>query len=128
MISFVLLVLLLVGTFDFGYAFLYWISIRDAAQEGAVYASLHPDAACESVLEDWVHGSSDSPIIDITDPTVTIVTTTRAGTAVGDLIKVEVEHTYNLHSALIPDVLGTDTISLHADVTVSVLQSTTACH
>jgi len=128
LISFVLLVLLLVGTFDFGYAFLYWITIRDAAQEGAIYASLHPNAACQSTLDSWVRQSSDSPIIDITDPTVTVITTTRAGTAVGDLITVEVQHTYNLHSAMIPEILGTTTIDLHADVTVSVLQPTTSCH
>lgn len=128
LISFVLLLLLLLGTFDFGYAFLYWITIRDGAQEGAVYASLHPDAACQSTLESWVRNSADSPIIDISDPAVTVITTTRAGTEIGDLIKVEVDHVYNLHTALIPDIIGSTTINLHAEVTVSVLQADSTCN
>lgn len=126
-ISFMLLIILLLGTFEFGYAFLYWITIRDGAQEGATYASLHPDASCQSFLEARVRNSSSTPTIDLLDTTATTITTTRSGTDIGDLITVEVNHLYTLHTPIIPDIISSNTINLHSEVIVSVLQSDGTC-
>lgn len=55
-----ILLTLLAGAFDLGNAFLDYIALRDAAQEGAVYASIYPtdpSAVFERVLK-----SSDSPV------------------------------------------------------------------
>jgi len=126
-ISFMLLIILLLGTFEFGYAFFFWITIRDGAQEGATYASLYPDASCQDRLEARVRNSSNTPTINLLDTAVTTITTTRGGTDIGDMITVEVDHIYSLHTPIIPDIIGSDTINLHAEVIVSVLQSDGTC-
>ncbi|HWS24739.1 MAG TPA: TadE family protein [Anaerolineales bacterium] len=126
-ISFMLLIVLLLGTFEFGYAFFYWITIRDGAQEGATYASLHPDSSCQNHLEARVRHSSNTPTINLLDTAVTTITTTRAGTDIGDMITVEVNHVYSLHTPIIPDIIGSNTINLHAEVIVSVLQNDGTC-
>lgn len=41
-IGVVVLFTLIAGTVDFGLAFINFVAMRDAAQEGAVYGSLHP--------------------------------------------------------------------------------------
>ena len=126
-ISFMLLIVLLLGTFEFGYAFFYWITIRDGAQEGAIYASLHPDSSCQTQLEARVRHSSNTPAINLLDTAVTTISTTRAGTDIGDMITVEVNHVYSLHTPIIPDIIGSNTINLHAEVIVSVLQNDGTC-
>ncbi len=40
--SITVLMVLLAGTIDLGRAFIAWLAMRDAAQEGASYASFHP--------------------------------------------------------------------------------------
>ncbi len=43
-LSFTFILLILSGAVDIGRAFFSYIAIRDAAQEGAVYGALYPDA------------------------------------------------------------------------------------
>lgn len=59
-VSFMLVMLVLAGAVDFGRAYFDLIALRDAAQEGVLYASLNPDAEAE--IEDRVQQSSTSPI------------------------------------------------------------------
>ena len=44
-ISLMVILMLLMGAIDFGIALFAYVSMRDAAQEGAVYGSIEPDDA-----------------------------------------------------------------------------------
>lgn len=59
-ISFMVIILVLAGAVDFGRAFFALIALRDAAQEGVLYASINPDD--EAGIEARVQTMSDSPI------------------------------------------------------------------
>lgn len=59
-VSFMLIVFILAGAVDLGRAYFAVIALRDAAQEGVIYASLHPED--EDGVEDRVQTSSDAPI------------------------------------------------------------------
>ncbi|MDD5367942.1 MAG: TadE/TadG family type IV pilus assembly protein [Anaerolineaceae bacterium] len=59
-ISLVFLLLLLSGTIDLGRAFFTYITLRDAAQEGAIYASYQP--TCTDQIIARVHGAATSPV------------------------------------------------------------------
>jgi Flp pilus assembly protein TadG len=51
---------LLAGAIDFGMGFLSYVAIRDAAQEGATYGSLHPTDTVDIIQR--VRDSSDTPV------------------------------------------------------------------
>ena len=127
-ITMVILLVLLLSIFEFGYAFLYYITIKDAAQEGAIYGSLYPSAACNTTLVSRVRNSSSSPAINITDTTVTPVTVTRTGTTSGYTITVNVTHHYHVITPLIRTILNDSTIDLHASITNTILTSETTCN
>ena len=59
-ISLMLILLVLAGAVDFGRAFFAIIALRDAAQEGVLYASINPTD--EPGIESRVQTMSDSPI------------------------------------------------------------------
>lgn len=60
----VILVILLVGIVDLGRAFYTYITLRDAAQEGAIYGSICPRDM--DAIESHVRNSSSDPV-DLTD-------------------------------------------------------------
>jgi len=59
-VSFMLIVFILAGAVDLGRAYFAVIALRDAAQEGVIYASLNPED--EDGIEERVQQSSDAPI------------------------------------------------------------------
>ena len=59
-IGILILVYLLSGAVEFGIAFFQFVQLRDAAQEGALYASLHPGD--NAGITAHVQGASNSPI------------------------------------------------------------------
>jgi len=59
-VSFMLVMFVLAGAVDFGRAYFDVIALRDAVQEGVIYASFNPDA--EADIEDRIKQSSSSPI------------------------------------------------------------------
>ena len=59
-ISLMVILLVLAGAVDFGRAFFAIIALRDAAQEGVLYASINPTD--ETGIESRVQTMSDSPI------------------------------------------------------------------
>lgn len=127
-ITMVIMLVLLLTTFEFGYAFLYYITIKDAAEEGAIYGSLHPSASCNSTLTSWVHNSSFSPALNINDPNITTVAISRTGVTPGDSITVTVTHQYSIITPLVSSVLGQNEIALHASVTNTILTDITTCN
>ena len=139
-LSAILLLTLLSGAVDFGIALYSYVSIRDAAQEGALFGSINPNDGTGIQTRVW--SSSDKPVDLQNDTTVTsIVIYDSDGDNVPDtevaaasaspsqaceghnaLIRVEVAYDYDLMMPILPDVLGVDTIPLRASVTDAILQ------
>jgi Flp pilus assembly protein TadG len=126
-ITLVILLMLLLGIFDFGYGFLYYITIKDAAEEGAIYGSLYPSTSCNTQLTSRVRNSSSSPAINISNPANTQVTITRTGTTSGSNITVRVDHQYHIITPFIASIIGNANLNLRAQITNTILTSSTAC-
>ncbi|HBG74510.1 MAG: hypothetical protein A2X25_10785 [Chloroflexi bacterium GWB2_49_20] len=128
-----ILLTLLAGAFDLGSAFLDYIALRDAAQEGAMYGSIDPKNT-DSIVE-RVQNSSDTPVdfstfvLDcspfLQDSPDSICVNFPGETCTGNEITVTVRYHYNLTMPLIGTIIGSQTIPLHASVTNVIL--TEAC-
>lgn len=131
-VSLVIMLILLAGVVDFGRAFFSYLSLRDAAQEGAVYGSICPTNLTKILAR--VRGASTQPV-DLTDTTHVQIACSFiiggsevacSGTPMpGNGIKVAV--TYNNFPLTMPflgSILGTQTITLRAEVTDTILRTT----
>ena len=138
-ISILILLLLLVGAVEFGMAFFQFVQLRDAAQEGALYGSLHPyvdgdsDAkfdAGEPVnlagIETRVRASSNSPV-DLTvtsgSKAVTVTAVSSDGTNLfceGHGLTVTVSFNHEVFMPFMTQIIG-NTIPLNATVTDTIL-------
>lgn len=110
---------LLAGAVDLGMAFFSYVSLRDAAQEGALYGSLNPTDS--SGIVSRVRQSSSSPVnlSDVSNVTVNISTT--GGACRGEAITVTVSYNYRLSMPFIGPILGSTTIPITARVTDTIL-------
>ena len=120
-IIFALILMLLGGVFDLGRAFFTYMALRDAAQEGASYASIDPSNSTEIVNR--VRNSSHNPV-DLTDTTEVQVNVTVAGPAcMGTGVTVDVNYNnFPITFPFLSAVLGRTTFPIHATVTDSVLR------
>lgn len=119
-ISFMLLVLLLAVVVDFGRLFFSYIAVREAAEEGAIYAALYPEDAAG--VEARVRGSSSDPV-DFDDPGLVSVTVTNIGAAcAGNSMRVTVSYDFSLTMPLIGAILGSQQFPLSADAISTVLR------
>jgi len=124
-ISLVIILTLLAGAVDFGIALFSYVSIRDAAQEGALYASIHPTEITE--IRNRVRTSSNAPVDFSAFPDEDIDVTLIGSEACeghGALIRVDVSYDYQLIMPFLPDILGVTEIPLTASVTDAILQPT----
>lgn len=137
-ISLIMLLTLLAGAVDFGMALYSYVSLRDAAQEGALYASIDP--LNETEISSRVASSSSSPVdlandLEETGEGVTVIiittsgeipvasaTTSNACEGNGAAVRVEVSYRYHLIMPLLPEILGVTEIPLTASVTDAILQ------
>jgi hypothetical protein len=129
-VSLVLLLLLLSGAVEFGMAFFQFIQLRDAAQEGALYGSINPNA--QGPIETRARGASSSPI-DLTNTSlVTIDVLARDKTTnnfkaltsacEGDGLYVRMKYQHKIFMPFMSAVLGGRTyIPLSAEVTDTIL-------
>ncbi|SRR6266498_2419853 len=131
-ISLLVLLYLLSGAVEFGLAFFQFVQLRDAAQEGALYGSMGPDA---TTMETRVRGASTSPIdLAQNDPSqpryvqVTITATDKtsgstkavATACEGDALEVQVSFDHQVFMPFMSQLIGS-TVHLHANVTDTVL-------
>ena len=125
-----ILIVLLAGVVDFGRAYLIFLEMRDAAQEGASYGSYSPSDFTE--IEARVRDTMQDPI-DLSDPSaVTIVPSLTnppqacAGFDPGTLEPNEIEVTilYQMPIAmpLLGTIIGGQELPLVATVTNTILQ------
>jgi hypothetical protein len=123
-ITFSFMMLLLAGTVDLGRAFWAFIALRDAAEEGAVYASLYPLDA--TGIEKHVRQSSSDPI-DLTDTSAVSITITPLGGLCADAagfnaIDVAVSYDFQLTMPLIGIIIPSQMLPLTAHVNNTILR------
>lgn len=124
------MLLLLVGIIDVGHAVFVYITLRDAAQEGAVYASYMP-ADCNGII-DRIATYSDQPVDfenGIADGTISVNVLIN-GAACSSVsnpcagMDVEVTVTYNdldITTPYLGAIIGTQTVDITASVVDTIL-------
>ena len=125
-ITFVFLMFLLGGAAEFGIALFQYVQLRDAAQEGAIYASANLPLDTVS-LETWTRGASDKPI-NLTSDDVKVLFSVNDGekdlstACEGDGIEVVVEYKHRIFMPFLPQLLGSDVIMLRGRVVNTILR------
>lgn len=110
------LLLLISGAVDFGMAFFEFVALNDAAQEGALYGSINPEA--DGLIVQRIRSSSTTPI-DFTDPgAVEVVINKSAPACTGGWIRIIL--VYN-HVMFMPFFSGIE-IPLQAQATDTILK------
>ncbi|MCI0553609.1 MAG: pilus assembly protein [Anaerolineae bacterium] len=123
-ISIVILIYLLAGAVEFGIVFFQYVQLRDAAQEGALYGSMHPpaDAAADtSAIENRAKNASTSPIKLATDPNVTVdVVVTDGQYCEGGSLEITVSYPHKVFMPFMSQFIG-EFVNLDAVVTDTIL-------
>ena len=120
-----LLLVLVVGLLDLGRALFTWMALRDAAQEGASYGSIFPNAT--ALIETRARDTSKRPV-NLADTSLVNVQINLLGAAcAGNGIEVVVTYSdFQLTTPLLASILGRDSIPIRARVTDTIL--TPPCH
>jgi len=120
-LSFTVLVLLLAVVIDAGRAFLSYLAVREAAEEGAVYGSLNPSD--NAGIIDRVRTSSSAPV-NLADTTAVTVTPVVVGTACADgsnQIQVTVSYMFDLTMPFLSAIIGTNQFPLTLSANSTIL-------
>jgi len=118
------MLILLAGVMDFGRAFFTYIALRDAAQEGALYASYSP-LDCDGILQ-RIHETSNTPV-DLSSVTSSVTingascSTTATGLVAGQPVVVTLTQGFHLATPFLGSVLGTQAFTLTASIRNSIL-------
>ena len=120
-VSIVIVLILLAGVLDLGRALFTFITLRDAAQEGAIYGSINPTDYTN--IESRVRNSTNTPV-DLTDTTNIQVSSTVIGSAcAGNGIQITVTYpNFSLTTPFLGSILGSQTIPIRATVTDTILR------
>lgn len=133
-VSLPVILLILLGTFDFGMGLFAYSILRDAAQEGALYGSINPGNRAEienrarNILphEDDVVFSSPVDLRDTSAVTVDIKTIGAACQGVtggkANSIQVRLIYQYPILMPFAGEFVGSDTIQLSSTATNVILQ------
>lgn len=118
-ISLTLLLIMLAGIVDIGRIFFVYITIREAAQEGAAFASVCP---ANAAVETRVRTSSSWPIdLSTNNPNVTVNATIQPQIGVPLIVTVRYIN-FTLSMPFIGSFLGSQTIDIEANAQHLVLQ------
>lgn len=127
-VSVLILILLLAGIIDLGRILFYYITMRDAAQEAAVYGAINPTKEyCPLIVERAKNAMGDRNVLvyiriadDLTGCADANQTTQACS---GQQIKVSVEKPdFPLTMPLIGAIIGSQTISLKAEISGTILR------
>lgn len=133
-ISLPVLILLLLGTIDFGMALFSYAIIRDAAQEGALYGSFNPGNRAEIEnrarnISPKGEGEVFSSPVDLRDAQAVQVEIKAIGGACqgstggeANSLRVRVRYQYPFLMPFIGNLIGSDTITLTGSATNVILQ------
>lgn len=127
------ILLILLGTFDFGMALFSYSILKDAAQEGALYGSINPGNKAE--IENRARhilpreeGILYSSPIDLRDSAIVVNIRTIGGACQGvsgnvaNRVQVKVTYQYDILTPFVSEVIGTETIQLTSTATNVILQ------
>ena len=120
-ITLTVMLMLLAGAVEFGIALFQFVQLRDAAQEGALYGSIHPGD--DTNITARVRSASLTPIDLQNDPGVNIVINYPDGSpnCEGKGIQVDVSYPHQISMPFIGPIIGSTTIPLTASVTDTIL-------
>lgn len=133
-VSLPVMILILLGTIDFGMAIFSYSILRDAAQEGAFYGSFNPTnkAEIENRARNISPRGSDeifSSPVNLLDTRLVIVDIKALGAAcqgstkgVANSLRVNVSYQYPLLMPFAGEVIGSNTILLTGTATNIILQ------
>jgi len=118
-ISLTFMLFVLAGVVEFGMAFFQFIQLRDAAQEGALYGSIHPTDTNGIISR--VRYSSSSPVDLTNTTTVTVPPPTIIGSACeGNSLQIDVYYDHVVFMPFMSQILGPKR-TLHATVIDTIL-------
>jgi Flp pilus assembly protein TadG len=95
-----LLILILMGILDLGRAYWTYITLSDAAAEGAAYAAINPTDTAQAIAR----AADSSGGLIVLDPAMVSVTWSEL--SAGNPITVTVEFEYELWTPIMRDVVG----------------------
>jgi Flp pilus assembly protein TadG len=128
------MIFMLLATIDFGFAFFSWITLRDAAQEGAAYGSMYPPTGFGDLtnIRDRVKYAATTPVNleNLPNPNIVIIMLWPDGTTSpspvtpcpGNSIRVTVTYDYPVITPMISNFVGAPTIPISASVTNTILR------
>ncbi len=126
-ISLIVILYLLMGAVEFSMALFQYVTISDAAQEAAVYASIHPSDT-NDIKQRAIATASDLVVLDPTWITVQLAGNSDAfceGLSAVDnkpnSIEVLITFDHNIFLPLVTPMIGSNKIHLKADVTNTIL-------
>lgn len=124
-LSITVLLVLLAGVVDLGSIFFQYMAMRDAAQEGASYASVYPSACSNVEARVMANLHNDDPTevhVDILVDGVACADATAANACAPRDVKVTVHQpAYELMMPMIGTFVGSQTIDLKASITNTIL-------
>ena len=129
-VSLVLLLILLTGVMELGRAIFYYIAMRDAAQEGSVYASIYPTACTQTVLriQKDLYNSDPSQVfvdVNVNGKPCTSATAADACASLANPHQIAVtvrQPAYPISVPFLGTFTGSQTISMSATTTSTVIR------
>lgn len=126
-ISLMIILLLLLGAVEFSLALFQYVTIRDAAQEGALYGSINPTD--ESGVKYRAVAAASDVLPQLTTNAVSVTRNNNKsceGTTAGapNSLTVTITFAHPITFPLIGPMIGSNTINLNASVTNTILQPT----
>lgn len=120
-ISMVILLVLVAGVFDVGRAIFTYLSMRDAAQEGAAYASIEP-TDCTEIINRTSANLEDFTAIDVFLNGTTCASATPMDACAGHEARVTIQLNFPMTMPFIGTFIGSQSINLTATATDTVLR------
>jgi len=124
-LSLMFLLILLTGISDVGRMVFYYLSMRDAVQEGAAYASIYPKHCTQIVERVWSAMGDNSVQVFVTvDGTTTCAAASETTQACsGHTIQIQaIQPHFNLATPIIGTFIGGQSIRLQAQITGTILR------
>ena len=118
----VVLVILVAGIFDLGRALFTYMAMRDAAQEGALWASVNANTSnLSTAVENRVLNASDTISSLQSDLVISVNINSQA--CGGNAVTVHVSYpNYPLTMPFMGAIIGSQTVPIHASVTDTILR------
>lgn len=121
-VSFTVLVLILAVGVDLGRMYYSLISLREAAEEGAIYGSFAPSDT--TGITNRVRSSSTTPV-NLADTTNVAVAVNAPSACAGNLLTVTVTYQFRLTMPFVGSIIGTQTFPLSVSSSSTILRPPT---